>query len=64
MESATCCGMELARSVVWNQPKGLDGIKPQARYMLARDEIQDQENVFFNTLSKILFFILYEKTAE
>ena len=26
--------------------------------------IQDQENVFFNTSSKILFFNLYEKTAE
>ena len=29
MESATCCGMELARSAVWNQHGVLHGIKPK-----------------------------------
>ena len=29
MESATCCGMELRRSRVWNHPEGMYGIKPQ-----------------------------------
>ena len=29
MESATCCGMELARSAVWNHHEVMHGIKPQ-----------------------------------
>ncbi len=30
MESATCCGMELARSVVWNHHEVMYGINPKA----------------------------------
>ena len=29
MESATCCGMELARSAVWNHHEVMDGINPK-----------------------------------
>ena len=36
MESATCCGMELQRSCVWNQFAELYGIKP-TRYTQMRD---------------------------
>ena len=32
MGSATCCGMELRRRSVCNQPKGLDGINPKGKY--------------------------------
>ena len=32
MWSATCCGMELRRRSVCNQPKGLDGINPKGKY--------------------------------
>ena len=33
METAACCGMELTRSAVWNQPKGLNGINAKALYI-------------------------------
>jgi hypothetical protein len=29
MESATCCGMELARSAVWNHHEVMYGINPK-----------------------------------
>ena len=50
MESATCCGMELARSAVWNQPEGLDGIKPQELCFIraSRDSMRDFVAIPYN----------------
>ena len=46
MESATCCGMELARSVVWNHHEVMYGINPKERYTLARDAMPSQSDGF------------------
>ena len=40
MKSATCCGMELARSAVWNHHEVMYGINPKEKCTLARDAIR------------------------
>ena len=56
MESAIYCGMELARSVVWNQPKGLDGIKTQGNeeYSLTADSIRGRAAMPYSAQSALI----------
>ena len=56
MESATCCGMELARSVVWNHHEVMYGIKPQGNeeYSLTADSIRGRAAMPYSAQSALI----------
>ena len=56
MESAIYCGMELARSAVWNQHGVLYGIKPQGNeeYSLTADSIRGRAAMPYSAQSALI----------
>ena len=56
MESAIYCGMELARSAVWNQHGVLYGIKPQGNeeYSLTADFIRGRAVMPYSAQSALI----------
>ena len=56
ISSETCCGMELARSAVWNHGNAVYGIKPQELYSIrtSRNAMRDFVAIPYNARGALI----------